>query len=56
MSGKKMAGIIVAIIILASAAAAISILIFFKTYEPKTTDPVVENSPTSVIEQSIFVL
>lgn len=35
MSGKKMVFIIVAIAIIASAAAVISILLFFNTYEPK---------------------
>lgn len=53
MNGKKMAFIIVTIIIVASAAVAISMKIFFATYEPKK--PVksipVEESSTSWVEQ-----
>lgn len=50
MSGKKMAGIIVAIILVASLAAAVSILVFFKTYEKPSIDAK-EKKSVSVVEQ-----
>jgi len=52
MSGKKMASIIITILIVASLAVASAMLIFFKTYDPKPTQQDIkeDKKTTSYVE------
>ena len=58
MSGKKMAAIIVGIVIVASLLSVISIQLFFKYYDPKVNVDTSDESAllTPTLEQTIITL
>lgn len=56
MSGKKMASIIITILIVASLAVASAMLIFFKTYDPKPTQQdIKEDKKTTSYVEHLYI-